>query len=351
MWMLCLVLIVSSSALAQTRLITKQNIADAILERQTFLPVEMDSLDLNRDGTVNIADLTFFLLRTLNLVPSVSFETSNSKAFEGDGTLPVRLVFTKEIEVATTLTFTAGGTATYGEGGDYTIAGYDFVAGQGTIALNPGDTEAVILITLADDAVFDEGVETVTFSLTGGSTQTYFLGPGQTHTFYIDDNDSVWFAGADFENGGRYESFRLEITQNNGTFDGRVLSDDLLIPRPEEGDAGASGEDGWDARFYAGTQTLRIEIGPIPIDRTRSLFDTHQTRSYVLEIGPGLGTYEYDPKRQFTGLATSKIEAVKSRLGPRNQRLRFLNCEVVGDLILKRQPSKVVSEEIVFEDE
>ncbi len=311
----------------------------------------MDSLDLNRDGAVNIADLTFHMLRTLNLVPSVSFETSATKVFEGDGNVQVHLLFTKEMTVATNLTFTVGGTATYGPDGDYTIQGYDSVAGQGAVALSPGDTEATILITVSDDAVFDEGVESVTLSLTGGSTQTYFLGAGQTHFFYIDDNDTVWVAGADFQNGGRYESFRLEITQNNGIFDGRVLSDDLLIPRPEEGDADARGDDGWDARFYAGTQTLRIEIGPIPIDRVQSLFDAHQTRSYVLEIGPGLGTYEYDPNHQFTGLATTSIEAVKSRLGPRNQRLRFLNRELVGDLVLRRQPSKVVSQEIVFEDE
>ena len=206
-------------------------------------------------------------------------------------------------------------------------------------------------MTVYDDTVFDEGMETVTLSLTGGSTQTYFLGARQNHIFYIDDNDSIWLAAMFFEEGGGYESFRLEIIQENGSFDGRVLSDDTLIPKPEPGDANARGEDGWDARFFSGTQALRIEIGPIPVDRSLSLFDTHRTRSYVFQIGPGVGPYKYDAKGELTGLATETLEAVKTRLGPRDQRRQFLRRETVGALLLRRQSSTVNAEEIMYIDE
>ena len=348
-----LFLVVTGAALAQGQLVSEQNIADAILGRQEFLPVELNSLDLNRDGVVDIADLTFFQFRNANIVPSVSFDGLSSKAFEGDQKTAVRLVFTKAFESPQTITYTVGGTATYGsksQGGDYTISGYDPVANAGTVNVNAGDTEAYIPITIEDDAVFNEGIESIAFHLTGGSTQTYFLGAQQTHTFFIDDNDSVWVALFQFPDGSGTESLRLEITQEAGVFSGRILSDAGLIPRPIATDPNASGNDGWQAEFHVGTNALRIEIGPIPVDRSLSFFDTHRSRYYAMDIGPGLGEYLYTPTSVMSGSVKETLQAVSSRLGPVWQKRRFLGRESVGTVVLRRQASSAVIEEVPLTD-
>ena len=336
-------------AAAQSQLVTEQNLGDAILERQDFVPIELDSLDINRDGTVNIADLTYFVFLNAGLVPSVSFDGYTSKAYEGDGIVGLRLVFTKPLESAQTLVYSVGGTATYGpkaEGGDYTVAGYDPAANEGTIDVNAGDTEANLEMTIHDDALFGEGVETVTFQLTGGSTQTYFLGINQSHIFYVEDNDAAWTAGLVFPQGSGYESFDLEITQEEGVFSARVRSDGALIATPEPGDPKSSGVDGWDARCYTGTRALRIEIGPLPVEPGLSFFDCHRIRSYVIEIGPGLGEYRYDPRREFTGIASEALVPVKERLGAMDHRRRHLRREQTGAVVLSRHPSKVTVEEV-----
>ncbi len=344
---------IPASAFSQTQLITEQNIGDAILERQEFLPVELDSLDLNRDGVVNIADLTYHMLRVSDLVPSVAFDTRSAKGNESDSTIRLRIVFSKVLESDLTITYSLGGTATHGaksEGGDYTLPGYDAASETGTLLTTAGDTEAFLEMTVHDDAIFNEGMEMVNISLTGGSSQTYFLGSLQTYTFYIDDNDAIWQAGLEFPEGGGYEHFKLEITQEEGAFSGRVLANDALIPMPEGEDANRAGEDGWVANCYAGSGTLRIEIGPIPMDASVSFFNVHRSRYYVLEFGPGKGDYRYEPNSVLMGVAEQIIEPVDSRLGEPSGAYQYLRRELTGPAMMMKQVSNVVLEEVALQD-
>lgn len=343
--------LLSIQAWPQGQLVTESNLADAILERQNFLPIELNALDLNRDGVVDIADLTYYAILNSALVPSASFQSVTSKAFEGNGTVEIGIVLTKPVEAEVTVTYSIGGTATYGtkaEGGDFTIAGYNPATKAGSATIPAGGDSAVIVVTVYDDGVFNEGVESVSFMLTGGGVNSYFLGARQLHTFYIDDNDTVWTVGLVMPDSDGYESFEMEIVQEDGVFDGRVLSDTKLIPLPEPNDAGASGDDGWDARFSAGTGSLRIEIGPLPFDRDLSLFEVERTLSYVLEIGPSFGEYIYQPNREFSGVATAFLEPVKARLGETDQRHLYLRRESAGQLTMRRLPSNVVPQEVVL---
>jgi len=343
----------SSNVYAQTQVVTEGNIGDAILERQPFSAEDLDSLDVNRDGLVNIADLILHMLRVADVLPSVSFASYSTNVHEGDGNTDVRLIFTKAFEADTTLWYALGGTAAYGAksaGGDYTIAGYDPNAGVGFVDVPAGIAEAHIPVVISDDAVFYEGTETITFSLLGDVAFTYFLGGQQNHILYLEDNDGLWTAGLDFPEGGGYESFKLEIAQEDGVFAGRVLADGALIPMPQAGDANGGSGDGWDATFHTGSRALRIEIGPIPVDKSLSFFDTDYSRYYVLEVGPGLGNYVYDPYNQFAGVATERLEPVEGRLGQVWHRRAYLRRESRGIVALLKHPSQTVVEEVVLQD-
>jgi len=348
-----LLTVLSGSAFGQTQAITEQNITDAILGRRPFSAEELNSFDLNRDGVVDVADLAYHKVHNAEVVPSVSFAEPDTNACEDVGAIGIRLVFTKEFEAPVTLSYTLSGTATYGpksQGGDYTVSGYDAGTGAGAIQVSAGDDEAFIAVTIQDDALFDENMETVTFLITGGDAQSYFLGAQQSHTLYIDDNDAVWTAGLQFPEGGGYASLRMEITQEDGAFTGRALSDGTLIPAPEPGDPNGSGEDGWEATFYSGSQTLRVEIGPIPVDKSLSFFDTYRSRYYVMQIGPGLGAYQYDPHAVFSGVVTETLVPVQSRLGPEWPRRSYLKRESTGTVALVKQPSEAIVEEVTLQD-
>lgn len=349
-----LLLLLAVSGQAQGQLLSEKNLADAILERQQFLPIELDTLDVNNDSVVNIADLTYHLLRVSNLVPSVAFEARTAKGHEDDSAVSVPLIFTKAIETDMTVTYSLGGTATYGpkeEGGDFMIAsGYDPATNTGAINVTAGTTETVIHLTIHDDAVFGEGVETIDIQLTGGDSLTYFLGPTQNHTFYVDDNDAVWQAGLEFPDGGGYVTFMLEITQEEGKFSGRVVSDDGFIPLPVEGDPNQAGADGWRADFYAGTGLLRVEIGPIPVDPGVSFFSVHRSRYYEIEIKPGVAGYTYNPDAMFVGVVEELLEPVEERLGAPSRGHEYLRREATGTVALLKQTSEVHVEEVTLQD-
>jgi hypothetical protein len=347
------VLLLAVSWQARGQLISEKNLTDAVLERQQFLPIELDALDLNSDGVVNIADLTHHLLRVSNLVPSVAFRARTASGHEDDSAVGVPLSFTKAIETDMAVTYSLGGTATYGpkeEGGDFMIAdGYDLAANTGAINVTAGATEAVLYLSIHDDAVFGEGMETIDIQLTGGDSLTYFLGPMQNHTFYVDDNDAEWQAGLEFPGGG-YVSFMLEITQEEGQFSGRVVSDDGFIAPPVEGDSNQAGADGWQADFYAGTGTLRVEIGPIPVDPGLSFFSVHRSRYYEMEIKPGAAAYRYDPDAMFAGVVEELLEPVEERLGAPSREHEYLRREATGTVALLKQTSEVHVEEVTFQD-
>lgn len=351
--LVCLLAAASGGVFAETQTVTEQNIGDAILERRTFTPEDLDSFDLNGDGQVDAADLVLHKTLNAGIVPSAAFEASSVRTVEGDRTIGVRLVFTKPFALPAVLSYKLHGTATYGlkaQGGDYTVAGYDTGASAGTIQVDAGADTAILSITIEDDAVYAEQTETLTVQLTGGSPTSYFLGAQQELTVYLDDNDGEWNAGLTFPDAGGYESFRLGITQEDGVLTGRVLANGSTIPTPQPGDANASGTDGWEATIYSGSQTLRIEIGPIPVDRTLSFFSTDRSRYYTIQIGPSTPNYRYDPSALFSGVVTQTLIPVQSRLGPVWNRAANLRREFTGTAVLVRQTSQTVVEEVTLQN-
>lgn len=340
-------------AQAASQLLSEENLLDAILGRRTFEPVEQQALDLNHDGVVDIADLTFFLLRSAHLVPSVAFEAGTSKVFEGNKTVVVPLVFTKAFEAPVTLTYSLSGTATAGPkgaGGDFDVSGYDPVSNVGQISVSPGDTSAAIQVTIYDDGLLSENVETIHFTLLGGSLQTYFLGALQSHDLYIEDNDGVWTAGLEFADSSGYLAYNIELIQEDGQFTGRVLADDGVVPMPEEDDANRSGEDGWKASVIGSQNAVRIEAGPIPVADSLSFFQMHYARYFVLDVRPGQSNYQFNADRLFSGQATQILEPLRSRLGPVWPERAYLRRESTGTFGMIRHAEPVSTEEVSLED-
>jgi len=343
----------SDVARAQGQLVREENILDGILERRDFEPIELNALDVNRDGVLDVADLTFHLLRNAHLVPSVAFEKYTSRVCEGDAALTIPLVFSKDFEAPVTITYTLTGTAAHGPssaGGDFTITGYDGATGEGAIAVEAGESTAFLELTIHDDGLLDENMETVTLTLSGGDAQTYYLGGLQTHVIYLDDNDGVWRAGLELPDGPGYVAFDIEMAQENGVFTGRVLADNGVIPTPEEDDPNRDGDDGWQADVVGSSDAIRIEIGPIPVASSLSVFDMHYSRYFVLEAKPGQINYVFDAQQMFSGQATQVLEPVRGRLGPVWEERSYLRREATGTFAMARHPSDVMAEEVTLSD-
>lgn len=329
-------------AQAQSQFVSESNLLDAVLERRTFTAVEQLALDLNDDDVVDVADLVYHLIFTSHIAPSVAFESFTSRAFEGDTTIVVPLVFSKALPAPLSVTYTVSGTAAVGAEGDCTIVGLN--GGMGSIAVEAGETGAAIEILVRDDAVFGEEVETLQLTLSGGGPDTYYLGALQTHLIYLDDNDGVWTAGVELNEGG-YVGLSIELTQYEGVYTGRIVSNHGAIPMPEAGDANRSGEDGWRAEIAASGNALRIEVGPIPLAPSLSFFAIHYNRYLVLEVKPGLSNYAFDPNRVFAGTARQVLEPVRSRLGAAWTERQYLRRESEGTFGMMRQSRDIMSKE------
>ena len=81
-----------------------------------------------------------------------------------------------------TLNYSVAGTATAGNGNDFTISG------SGTLSILAGATSATIPVAINDDST-EESAETVILTLTGGTG--YTLGSTTVHTLTITDNDGT----------------------------------------------------------------------------------------------------------------------------------------------------------------
>jgi len=335
---LSLLVFTSAMAHAQSQLVNEQNIKDGILKREPFKALERDALDVNRDGVLDVADLTDHLLQILNVLPSVSFAGYTSSIPEGDAMVPVTVLLNKAFASATTIHYTVGGTAAYGpkeQGGDYEIAGYDPATG-GVITVNPGASEASILVSLHDDAVADEGIESIKFTLSADSEPlAFFMGVFQNHYIFVEDNDAVWQGGLEFEGGASFQGLLLEIIQDGNTFTGSVLPNKGVVPEPL-GDDGVGAS--WPAKFYVLNDSLRVEIGPIPVAKELSLFGIPYSRYYLLEVEPGKTPYLFERERVMAGTVTETLEPVTQRLGPPSQEWRYMRRQSKGAFALLKKP-------------
>jgi len=149
--------------------VTEQDILDAILGKRTFPEAQLQEMDLNGDGKVDVADAVYFQLSI------ASFATAASEADENTGTHDVVVNFNKPFSGI--LRYTIGGTATQGE---------DYSALSGTVDIDGSSVS--IPIPVASDTVY-EGSETIVLSLLPG--ENYLLGEERSHILTLRDNPSA----------------------------------------------------------------------------------------------------------------------------------------------------------------
>lgn len=191
------------SLAVQAAQVTETVLRDAILGK---VPVDVATMDLNKDGKVDGADLV-----KLVQPPKATFQSSGSEVSEGDGTIKIKVKFDKLFRGY--LRFEASGTAK---------PGVDYEPFGNTIPVN--GTSIEIPVKLIDN-LKPAGQRTIVVRLLSDIfvPPTYTSGVPQDHTVRIDDNDAVWQGG--LEIAGFVMGFKMTITRNASTNKAFVESD------------------------------------------------------------------------------------------------------------------------------
>ena len=118
-------------------------------------PLNPPVLGTNTPATLTIVD---------DDVPTFSFENATYSVGEDDGTKTITVVRGGATNVAADVSYSDDGTGTATAGVDYTLA-------PGTLHFDAGQTTATFDVSVASDAVLNEGNETIGLQLTQGGNQ------------------------------------------------------------------------------------------------------------------------------------------------------------------------------------
>lgn len=245
---LCL-LFFSIGAMAQD-VPTLENIRDAILGTQTFTQDELNAMDIDGNGLVDVADM----ISLLN--PEFLFKDSTSLIEEGTETT---VVFYLPTIYNGTVNYTIAGTADNG---------LDYVSLNGAITVN-GSSVSIPVQTIDD--IEQETMETIVITLDGNGLE---LGPVQQFVVSIDDNDILWKGNISTQN--MLVGFDLVLLQENSNYTAIINSDGLgVIPAGE-----------WTVAAEVTPTTFSCVIGPIDTLPEATPFNIPMTRTITLESAP-----------------------------------------------------------------
>lgn len=234
---------------AQSDLQTEQLAQDVLLEKQVPTDMELQQLDLNQDGVVDVADL----VQVDSMLPPIAgFVLPLSTIDESMGTARINVNFDRSFTGS--LAYSVDGTP-------------QNVSASGLTA--------EIAIPVADDWNIEDGkIMNITLAPSTDSPPHYYIGVPHEHTLYVSDNDVVW-SGRLYVR-GLSSGVDIEITENLNTYQATLKSDGYEgIP---------SGI--WPATVQVGDSSFECEIGPIPIDPSDSLLNTDFNRTIVLRSNP-----------------------------------------------------------------
>lgn len=149
--------------------VTEQDIIDAILGRGNFTDPQLQEMDVNQDGKVDVSDAVSIQ------TPIASFDSAESIVNETVGVHNVEMSFSKPVNG--TLKYTIGGTATDD------IENSDYAALPGSIVVN--GINASIPVNVLSDTEY-EGDESIKLTLL--PSEDYLLGENRSHTITLKDN-------------------------------------------------------------------------------------------------------------------------------------------------------------------
>ena len=173
----------NSGKTATSMTITLTALADNAAETAETVVIGLGTLRITGlDGVATTTD-TLADFSIVDPTPVADFDLDLRSASEDAGTRNVTVNLSPAAPHAgITLTYNVGGTATAGNGNDFTIAD------SGSVTLLSGATSVNIPVLIADDNA-DESAETVLLTLTAGNG--YTVGAKSVHTLTINDNDAT----------------------------------------------------------------------------------------------------------------------------------------------------------------
>jgi hypothetical protein len=298
-----LVMVIPGVSLADSSWVTVDDLLAAILETRQFTLQQRADMDLNGDGTVDVADLVFFNSPAFN---EANFSAVTSTVDEGAGSVLVTVAFRRPASCA--LNFTVSGSAT---------AGTDFTTPAASVPIS--GTSASIPVTLLDDTTFAKEMEMVTFTLSPGAC--YTLGPITQHNLFIVDNDARWLGT--LQEGGVKLGFVLSIAHSAAGYAVTLESDG-------SGTFPAGSSPGAVAAFSS--SLFDVSVGPIAVAADATLFGVALKRTLRFLANPAVDSRHVVDPSLVVGEYTETISTDNGALG-------YLAASSQGQVVLvKEQP-------------
>lgn len=305
---LIVVLLLSSDRLtvAQSDSVAEQEIRDAVLNR---IEEDLDTMDLNEDGKVDVADLVNLVKSAGPTTPVASFDLVSSKVSEGDGTAVIQVNFTTHF--FGTLGFMVSGTAE---------ESIDYYALTGSVVVDGISVD--IPIQIIDDLELEKQ-ETIIITLDQADPQDLIIGVPQEYTLRIEENDAVWHGGFQVHNLSM--GFEMEIAQDASSYQAVLKSDGYgTLPAGE-----------WPVELEITQEAFSATIGPIQINEQDTLLGTAFDRTIVLEATPNSNdghVFELD---------SAIVGNMSDSLEPQLDSRKYLRTTIHGTFSLIKGPTLV----------
>lgn len=286
--------------------VTESEIRNAILGKTE---PDFNTMDLNEDSKVDVADLVNLVKSVGPTTPVASFDLVSSKVGEGDGTAVIQVNFTSHF--FGTLGFRVSGTAE---------ENIDYFALTGSVVVDGISVE--IPVTITDDLELEEQ-ETIIITLDQADPQDLIIGVPQEHTLRIEENDAVWHGGLQVHNLSM--GFEMEIVQDASLYQAVLKSDGYgALPAGE-----------WPVELEITQEAFSATIGPIQINKQDTLLGTAFDRTIVLEAKPNSDdghVFEFD---------SAIVGDMSDSLEPQLDSRKYLRTTIYGTFSLIKEPTLV----------
>lgn len=216
-----LLFMIPDITMAWPSIATEENLKDAILEKDLarFSSMDLELMDLNNDGILDVADLIYYLKTEEIEVPIITFDMRQTETYEGAGDAQVQLTFSMPYD----------GQIKYRENGV-----------EKTMAVS--GLQGVLIVDNPDDVVRSTRARMVELEILYDADMAYVPGIESLHSVVIHENDSLWNGtihndvyanvGDDLMDTSLNIHFQLEIIQSGGVVNASVFTDgNGIIPK------------------------------------------------------------------------------------------------------------------------
>ena len=297
---------------------------DGLTGRAPLTSQEREVLDLNADGSFDVADLVHFL-RAEEGPPRVRFTAAQSRHREDAGEALLELQWDRAFD----------GTLSFEVAGDTTaLPGEEFEPPADAFSVS--GTEAELPVSLID-TLGRQGLRSVVLELVPGDG--YVVGSPSVHHLYIEDTDSLW-SGV-LTQGESSIPFELEIQRGGGEAEAVFFYvPGGFVPESDPPEAG------WPAADVTMSETeLSVTIEDLPVpDQHSSRFPMAFTRTLTLTGSAAKDGFAFNTNVMIEG----EYEEV---VAPEDPRFDHLTTTRTGVFLLQRDGQRFEAQRRVLEGE